>query len=203
MKKLVKAVLAATLGLSLVILAGCGGGGSNVSTKGVFGKLPAIVDKYSTKIDKIDADLKEVKSLDKAFKLSQEQKQLKDEMEKTFEETFKGMGTVAVPFEQTGSKDQYMITSCNVTKVHSGNHVVLELEVESINGLEPMKFSPSAKGILLDDKGLVLDSSVYMGSYMDRTKGLKKGEILKFSGGVKLNASLGNAAKIKIAIKQD
>ncbi|HNY07414.1 MAG TPA: hypothetical protein PLG86_05670 [Bacteroidales bacterium] len=203
MKKLVKAVLAATLGLSLVILAGCGGGGSNVSTKGVFGKLPAIVDKYSTKIDKIDADLKEVKSLDKAFKLSQEQKQLKDEMEKTFEETFKGMGTVAVPFEQTGSKDQYTIKSCNVTKVHSGNHVVLELEVESINGLEPMKFSPSAKGILLDDKGLVLDSSVYMGSYMDRTKGLKKGEILKFSGGVKLNASLGNAAKIKIAIKQD
>lgn len=203
MRKLVTAALAATLGLSLVILAGCGGGGSNVSTKGVFGKLPSIVDKYSTKIDKIDTDLKEVKSLEKAFKLSQEQKQLKDEMEKTFEETFKGMGAVTVPFEQTGSKDQYTIKSCKVASVHSGNHVVLELEVESINGLEPMKFSPSARGILLDDKGLVLDSSVYMGSYMDRTKGLKKGEILKFSGGVKLNASLGNAAKIKIAIKQD
>jgi len=38
---------------------------------------------------------------------------------------------------------------------------------------------------------------------MDRTNGLKKREILKFSSEIKLSANLGNAAKIKIAIKQN
>jgi len=188
----------------LFIMTGCGGGGggSNVSDKGVLGKLPAVVDEYSKKIDEIDIKLKEVKDIDKAMKLSLEQQELKKEIVTKLEESFTAMGgKIDAPFEQTGDMSTFLIKKCYISGVHSGNHAIYTLDYEVLADFPNANWAPWFEGKLVNDKGEQVNKSI-LWSPQNATNAVKKGEMnLKNISGHPIKPEDGNAVKIIIAVK--
>lgn len=184
------------------ILQGCGSG-SNINSSGPLGSLPGIVEKYDAKIEKIENELKEVRDINKAFALGKEKEALKEERVKKFDEAFKAMPTpVNIAFEQTGDKSGCEVKSMRVSGVHSGGNVVFEIEYQVFAEIPAMGWGPEFIGIFLDSKNQVIGKEWYFFPQIDRSKGVKKGDILKSTTGGPIDGRYGDLKKVQIKLKE-
>ena len=101
MKKLLKKIGLAIIGLSIVILFdNCGGGGGETSTNEYLGKLPGIAKKYKEKIDNLEKKEKETYNTDKSWRLHNKIKELSSKARKAIEEYLASNPITNIPFEQ-------------------------------------------------------------------------------------------------------
>jgi hypothetical protein len=103
------------------------GTSSSVSsgTDQIFGDLPELVSNYERKLAENKEDQKKNTDLDKAFKLSQEEKQLKEEANDKVESFFNNLKEpLTVPVTQEGDEGYYKISELVLTKVNFKNFMV-------------------------------------------------------------------------------
>jgi hypothetical protein len=102
-------------------------GNENISTGGdqVFGEFTELIAEYEDKIAENEEDQKKNTDLDKAFKLSQEEKQLKEEanikVESFFKELKKPLTAMVI---QQGDEESYKITELVLTEANFKNFKV-------------------------------------------------------------------------------
>jgi hypothetical protein len=117
-----------------IVMVSCGGNGtkSGDSKEGVsssndqlFGKVIEMVADYQDKLAENEADQKKNTDLDKAFKLSQEEKLLKEEAKNKVESYFNELKEpLAAQVVQEGDEGLYKITEVVLTKANFKNFMV-------------------------------------------------------------------------------
>lgn len=104
--------------ISAFLLTSCGGGMKTIKNE-FLGEIPSIEKHYAEKTAEKEKELKESKDINKAFKLSKEVDELKEEWKTKVEEAFKaGLPVKSLPFESMGSKAYSvdMVTVASATK---------------------------------------------------------------------------------------
>jgi len=127
-----KLTMVLLIGLSLVLVS-CGGNGSKsgdsggVSSSGdqIFGEVMTMVAKYEAKIAENKEDQKKNTDLNNAFKLSQEEKLLKEEANDKVESYFNGLKEpLTAPVTQEGDEQYYKISELVLTQANFKNFMV-------------------------------------------------------------------------------
>jgi hypothetical protein len=138
MKKTYRLLAMILLSAGTMAITSCGGSGTKSESAGskettaaassgeqLFGKLPDIVMKYREKIDDKQAQIKKNKDLDRAFRLSKEMDELKEEADKTVGDYISDLGTpLTVPLVQEGNTEFYKITELRVESAKLKNAIV-------------------------------------------------------------------------------
>jgi hypothetical protein len=103
-----------------IFVISCGKGMKTVKNE-FLGEIPSIEKHYAEKVAKKEQDMKESKDIQKAFKLSKEVDELKEEWKQKIEEAFKaGLPAKSLPFEGLGNTS-YSVDMVTVSSITKGN----------------------------------------------------------------------------------
>jgi len=118
MKKLPQLLISAII--AVFIISSCGGGAKTIKNE-FLGEIPSLEKIYREKLEKKEQELKESKDLNKAFKLSKEVDEVKEEWKQKVEEAFKaGLPSETLPFEPL-KNTHYSVDRVTVTSASRGN----------------------------------------------------------------------------------
>lgn len=133
MKKTTQLFISAII--AVVVISSCGGGAKTIKNE-FLGEIPSIEKNYMEKLDKKEQELKESKDLNKAFKISKEVDEVKEEWKQKVEEAFKaGLPSETLPFEPL-KNTHYTVDRVTVTSASRGSmslafHVTINEDVKN------------------------------------------------------------------------